>query len=44
MRWDVPDAVPVERLNRIVWGAIRGWNTPYPVPPRSVFSPVRLEE
>jgi YVTN family beta-propeller protein len=43
MRWDVPDAAPVERLNRIVWGAIQGWNTPYPVPPQSVFSPLRPE-
>jgi hypothetical protein len=43
MRWDVPDAVPTERLNRIVWGAVRGWNTPYPPPPRAVFAPLALE-
>ena len=43
MRWDVPDAAPVERLNRIVWGAVRGWNTPYPAPPRAVFAPLAVE-
>jgi hypothetical protein len=39
MRFDVPDAAPVEKLNRIVWGAVRGWSTPYPAPRQSVFSP-----
>jgi len=43
MRWDVPDAVPTERLNRILWGAIRGWNVPYPGTKRSVFSPLSLD-
>jgi len=40
MRWDVPDAAPVQRLNRIVWGAIRGWDTPYPSPRQAVFAPL----
>jgi DNA-binding beta-propeller fold protein YncE len=43
MRWEVPDAAPTERLNRIVWGMIRGWNTPYPQPPRNVFAPLSLD-
>ena len=43
MRWDVPDAVPSERVNRILWGMTRGWNTPYPGAKRSVFSPLSLD-
>jgi YVTN family beta-propeller protein len=30
MRWDVPDAVPTDQLNRIQWGAAKGWSVPYP--------------
>jgi YVTN family beta-propeller protein len=43
MRWDVPDAVPTERLNRILWGQIRGWNTPYPGARTGVFAPLSLD-
>ena len=43
MRWDVPDAVPTERLNRIGWGQIRGWTTPYPQPRNAVFAPITLD-
>lgn len=43
MRFDVPDAVPSEKLNRILWGDIRGWKTPYPVPPTAVFAPITVE-
>lgn len=43
MNWSVPDAVPTERLNRIVWGQIKGWNTPYPPPRRALFSPLAVE-
>jgi hypothetical protein len=43
MKWSVPDAAPTERLNRILWGTIKGWNTPYPAPRRSVFSPLEVE-
>jgi hypothetical protein len=43
MRFEVPDAVPTEKLNRILWGNIRGWDTPYPVPPRAVFAPITVE-
>ena len=43
MKFDIPDAAPTERLNRIVWGAIKGWNTPYPAVKQSVFSPLSLD-
>src|SRR3954453_17934649 len=43
MRWDIPDAAPTERLNRIVWGQIRGWNTKYPGARNGVFSPLSLD-
>jgi len=43
MRWDVPDAVPSDRLNRILWHSIRGWDTPYPGTKQAVFSPLSLE-
>jgi len=43
MRWDVPDAAPTERLNRILWGRIRGWDTPYPEPHHAVFAPMSIE-
>jgi YVTN family beta-propeller protein len=43
MKWSVPDAAPTERLNRILWGAIKGWATPYPGPQHSVFSPLAID-
>jgi len=43
MKWSVPDAAPTERLNRILWGAIKGWDAAYPAPRHSVFSPLELE-
>lgn len=43
MRWEVPDAAPTERLNRILWGSIRGWNTVYPAPKNAVFAPLALD-
>ena len=43
MRWDVPDAAPSDQLNRILWHAARGWNTPYPGTRQAVFSPLSLE-
>jgi hypothetical protein len=42
MRWDVPDAAPTERLNRILWGAVRGWHSPYPGARSAVFAPLAL--
>jgi len=43
MRWDVPDAVPSDRLNRILWGVTRGWNTKYPGTRQAVFAPLSLD-
>jgi hypothetical protein len=43
MRWSIPDAAPTERLNRILWGAIKGWDTPYPGARQSVFSPLAID-
>ena len=43
MKWSVPDAAPTERLNRILWGAIKGWETPYPGARHSVFSPLAID-
>ena len=43
MKWSVPDAAPTERLNRILWGAIKGWSTPYPGARQSVFSPLAID-
>ena len=44
MRFDVPDAAPTERLNRIIWGQIKGWNTPYPGVRNAVFAPLAIED
>jgi phospholipase C len=43
MQFDVPDAAPTERLNRIVWGQVKGWDKPYPAPQRRAFSPLAIE-
>jgi hypothetical protein len=43
MRFDVPDAAPTERLNRILWHTIRGWETPYPQVRQAVFAPLSLD-
>jgi YVTN family beta-propeller protein len=43
MRFDVPDAAPTEKLNRILWGQIRGWSVPYPGAKSAVFSPLSLD-
>ena len=42
MKFDVPDAIPQDRLSRIVWHSIRGWNTPYPAVKRALFTPGSL--
>jgi DNA-binding beta-propeller fold protein YncE len=42
MRFDVPDAAPTDRLNRIVWGIVKGWDRPYPAVRKAVFSPFGL--
>jgi hypothetical protein len=43
MRFDVPDAAPTEKLNRILWHTARGWATPYPGVRRAVFAPLSLD-
>lgn len=43
MRFDVPDAAPSDRLNRILWRQVRGWKTPYPGVKRAAFAPLSLE-
>lgn len=43
MKWHLPDAAPTGRLNEILWGAIKGWNTPYPGVRQAVFAPLSLE-
>jgi YVTN family beta-propeller protein len=40
MRFDVVDAAPSEKLNRILWHDARGWNTPYPGSRTSAFFPL----
>ncbi len=43
MRFDVPDAAPADRLNRILWHQVRGWNTPYPGTRAAVFAPLSID-
>lgn len=43
MNFAVPDAAPTERLNRILWGAIRGWDKPYPQIQTRAFSPLAID-
>jgi YVTN family beta-propeller protein len=40
MRFDVPDAAPTDRLNRILWHEARGWNTPFPGVRQALFFPL----
>jgi hypothetical protein len=43
MRFDIPDAAPSERLNRILWHEAKGWDKPYPGVKRSLFFPMTVE-
>ena len=43
MRFDVPDAAPTDRLNRIVWGMVKGWQSRYPAVRKSVFAPFAID-
>ena len=43
MRFDVPDAAPADRLNRIIWGMVRGWAPAYPAVRKAMFSPFAVE-
>ncbi len=40
MDFDVPDDVPSQTLNRILWHDARGWQVPYPEVRRGAFAPV----
>jgi hypothetical protein len=40
MRFDIPDAAPSDRLNRILWHDARGWSTPFPGVRQSLFFPM----
>lgn len=43
MNFHDPDAAPTERLNRILWGAAKGWRVPYPEVKRSLFFPLAVD-
>ena len=43
MRFEVPDAAPTDKLNRILWHDVRGWNVPYPGVKRAVFAPLSID-
>jgi YVTN family beta-propeller protein len=43
MKFDVPDAAPSDRLNRILWHDARGWGTPFPGVRRSIFLPLAVD-
>ena len=43
MRFDMPDAAPTERLNRIVWRQVKGLKAPYPRVRRAVFSALSVD-
>lgn len=40
MRFDIPDAAPTDRLNRILWHDVRGWDVPYPGVRQAAFAPL----
>jgi YVTN family beta-propeller protein len=39
MDFNVPDDIPSQTLNRILWHEARGWQTPYPVVRQGAFAP-----
>lgn len=43
MRFDIPDAAPTEKLNRILWWDAKGWNVPYPGVRTSLFMPLSVD-
>jgi DNA-binding beta-propeller fold protein YncE len=43
MRWEVPDAVPSDELNRILWHNAKGWQTGFPGVRQSVFAPMSVD-
>jgi YVTN family beta-propeller protein len=43
MNFNLPDAAPTEKLNRILWRQARGWRTPYPRTGQAVFAPYSVD-
>jgi YVTN family beta-propeller protein len=43
MRWDIPDAAPTERLNRVLWRQVRGEKAPYPGAKHAAFAPLAID-
>jgi YVTN family beta-propeller protein len=43
MRFDIPDAAPTEKLNRIIWRSVRGVNANYPQVRHSIFAPLAVD-
>ncbi len=43
MRFDIPDAAPTDRLNRILWHEAKGWSVAYPGVKRSLFFPLSVD-
>ncbi len=43
MRFDTPDAAPTDKLNKILWHDVRGWNVAYPGVKRGAFAPLSID-
>lgn len=43
MNWAVPDAAPTEKVNRLLWHAIKGHDVSYPAVRNAVFAPYSLD-
>jgi len=43
MNWAAPDAAPTEKVNRLLWHAIKGSTTPYPAVRNAIFAPYSLD-
>lgn len=43
MNFNLPDAAPTDKLNRILWRQARGWHTPYPHTGQAVFAPYSVD-
>jgi YVTN family beta-propeller protein len=43
MNFNLPDAAPTDKLNRILWHQARGWHTPYPRAGQAVFAPYAVD-
>jgi hypothetical protein len=43
MNFNLPDAAPTDKLNRILWHQARGWHTPYPPTGHAVFAPYSVD-